>query len=120
MKRLFLTVVVMLSMTMTFAEGEKMTGVDNAEAYEMNINTVMLSRGLGLKAEQFAEVDELAKAFSADMASVAAANKEARKAMMDNAIKKNLRGMHSVLNRKQYKTYLLILNATINNRGLND
>ena len=119
MKRLFITVVAVLSMTMTFAEEEKMTAVENTTAYEMTINTTKLSRALGLTAEQYAEVDEINKAFSADMTSVAAADKGSRKAMMANAIKKDLRGMHSVLTREQYKMYLRILDATINNRGLN-
>jgi hypothetical protein len=54
------------------------------------------------------------------MMSVAAANKESRKTMMMNAISKDLRYMRIVLDSKQYKKYLLLLNFTLNNRGLND
>ena len=40
MKRLFLTVMALLSMTMTFAENEKLNSVDNANAYNMSVNYV--------------------------------------------------------------------------------
>lgn len=111
--------VAVLGMTVaTFAEGEKMTGTDNVQAYNITINTSMLGRALKLSEEQLVVVDEINKEFSADMTSVAAADKESRKAMMDEAVKKDLRSMHEVLNRKQYKTYVRILDATITNRGL--
>ena len=35
-----------------------------------------------------------------------------------NAINNDLRFMRSVLNKKQYKRYLLLLNTTLVNRGL--
>ena len=38
MKRLFLTVVAVLSMTMTFAEDEKLNNVESAKAYNMEVN----------------------------------------------------------------------------------
>ena len=39
--------------------------------------------------------------------------------MMKNAIDREVRFMHIVLNEKQYKKFLLLLNVTLNNRGLN-
>ena len=116
---MFLTVMVMLSMTMTFAEGEKMNGVDNANAYNMTVNYASLSRALDLTSEQLAAVEEIHEMFCADMTSIASANKSSRKAMMNNAVMKNLREMHYVLDNKQYRTYVKLLNITINNRGLN-
>ena len=38
MKRLFMVVVAMLSMTMTFAENENAANLNNAEAYNMTVN----------------------------------------------------------------------------------
>ena len=120
MKRLFLTVVAVLSMTMTtFAEGEEMNNVDNVSAYDMTVNSKSLARALDLTDDQLVAVEEINAVFSADMLSVAAANKEARKAMMNNAVAKTLREMHYVLDNGQYRRYLMLLNTTINNRGLN-
>jgi hypothetical protein len=38
--------------------------------------------------------------------------------MGEQAVKKDVRYMHYILNEKQYKTYLLLLNTTLKNRGL--
>ena len=38
MKRLFLVVVAMLSMTMTFAENENAANLNSTEAYNMTVN----------------------------------------------------------------------------------
>ena len=37
----------------------------------------------------------------------------------DKAISKDLKYMHYLLNDKQYRTYVMLLNTTLNNRGLN-
>ena len=119
MKRLFLTVIAVLGITMTtLAEGEEMNNVDNVSAYDMTVNYNSLRRALSLTDEQLTAVKEIHEVFCADMTSIAAANKEARVAMTGNAVKKNLREMHYVLDNHQYRTYLRILNVTINNRGL--
>lgn len=44
MKRLFLTVVAMMSLTLTFAENENMNSVNNAEAYNLSVNMNALSK----------------------------------------------------------------------------
>ena len=38
---------------------------------------------------------------------------------MEKAVKKDLKYMNYILNKEQYRKYLLVLNATFNNRGLN-
>ena len=48
----------------------------------------------------------------------ATAEADERESMVDQAVKKDVRYMHYVLNDKQYKTYLMLLNATLQNRGL--
>ena len=121
MKRLFLTVMAVLGIAVTtFAEGEKMNGADNASAYEMTVNYASLSRTLNLTDEQAEAVEEIHGAFCADMAAIASADKASRRAMMDNAVVKELRMLRLVLDRDQYRKYLMLLNATINNRGLNE
>ena len=109
----------MLSMTMTFAEDENLNKVENVNAYRMEVNYSKLGEALNLSSDQMEAVQCIHDAFCADMISVAAANKESRKAMMKNAINKDLRFMRYVLDEKQYKKYLMLLNTTLNNRGLN-
>lgn len=43
---------------------------------------------------------------------------ESRKAVTKNAVDKNLRYMKMFLSEKQYKKYVMLLNATLTNRGI--
>ncbi len=116
MKRLFLIVVAVLSMTATFAKDEK---VNNVEAYDMTVNYYRLGESLGLNIDQLEAVEDIHKAFCADMMNAANASNDDRKAVMDKAITKDLKYMHYVLTDSQYHKYVMLLNVTLNNRGLN-
>ena len=119
MKRLFLTVVAVLSMTMTFAENEKLNNVDNASAYNMAVNYDRLADFLGLSIDQAEAVQDIHTSFCADMMNAAGANADERESMVKKAVVKDLKYMRYVLTSEQYQKYLMLLNATFNNRGLN-
>ncbi len=118
MKRLFLTVMAVLSMTMTFAEDENLNTTNNMQAYNMEVNYNKLGEALDLTSDQLEAVKDVHQMFCTNMMSAAAASEESREAMMKNAINMDLRYMRSILNYKQYKHYLLLLNTTLVNRGL--
>lgn len=118
MKRMIFAVAAMLSMTMAFADNENTNSVNNAEAYNMNINMNMLSRALDLTGDQKASVADIHKVFCAEMGFAGQSSKEERGTMMNKAINKDLAYMHTVLNEEQYKKYVMLLNATMVNRGL--
>ena len=115
MKKIVLTLVAMLSMTMAFAEGENTNVVNDIQAYDMTVNYRKLGQALGLTLDQMESVEDVHKTFCAEMLNAAVAPKDDRKAM-----EKDLKYMHYILDRDQYRKYLLLLNATINNRGLNN
>ncbi len=119
MKKMLLTVVAMLCMTTAFAEDKNLNGVNGMEAFKMEVNYGKLGEALSLTRDQLEAVRDIHQAFCADMMSVAAASGDSQKAMMMNAINKDLGFMRIVLSAKQYRLYLRILNATLNNRGLN-
>lgn len=119
MKRLFLTVMAVLSMTMTFAENEELNTVSNANAYKMSVNYDKLADALDLTFDQLEAVQDIHSEFCADMMNAGSANASERKAMVKEALAKDLKHMRSVLSGEQYHTYLKLLNATIVNRGLN-
>ena len=119
MKRLFLTVVAVLSMTMTFAENEELNKVDNANSYNMSVNYDKLADCLGLTLDQAELVQDIHTSFCADMLNASQAESVERKAMVSKAIEKDLTYMHAVLTKEQSRKYLLLLNTTFNNRGLN-
>ena len=115
---MILTIVAMLSMTMAFAENENAASVNNVEAYDMSVNMNKLSEALALNADQIEAVKEIHHTFAAEMMFAAQYNKEERDARVNEAIDKDVKWMRYVLNEKQMRKYLVLLNTTINNRGL--
>lgn len=120
MKRLFLMVVAMLSMTMAFAENESVANIENVEAYDLNVNMNKLGKALRLNSDQMDAVKEINQMFANEMRFAAEMSREDRVAFMDKALKKNVLYMDYVLNKEQYRKYLLLLNLTLRNRGLID
>ena len=116
---MMMTLVAMLSMTTAFAEGENTNAVANVEAYKMDININKLSDALKLADEQKAAVENIHHVFSTEMVYAAQYGNSEREAMVKHAIDTDVKRMRYVLSEDQMRTYLLLLNTTINNRGLN-
>ena len=120
MKKIILTFVALMSMTtIAFAEGEDAKATNAVAVYDMTVNYGKLADALGLSMDQLESVEDVHKTFCVEMMSAANASKDERKPMVDKAIEKNLKYMHYILNTNQYRKYLLLLNTTMNNRGLN-
>ena len=119
MKKMILTLVAVMIMTMAFAVGENTKAANTVAAYDMTVNYGKLAQALGLSSDQLESVEDVHKTFCIEMMNAANAPKDERKAMVDKAIEKNLKYMHYILNNSQYSKYLLLLNTTMNNRGLN-
>lgn len=109
----------LLSMTMTFAENENTKNVSNVEAYDMSVNMRKLSVALGLTTDQMEAVENIHNTFNAEMQMAAHAEENDRQERVKKAVERDIKWMHYVLNDKQYRTYLTLLNTTLNNRGLN-
>lgn len=118
MKKIVLTLVALMSMTMTFAENESAANLNTTEAYSMNINMKKLSQALNLSKDQMEAVAEIHQTFSAEMMFAAQYGKDERTKMVDKAINKDLAYMNYILNKEQYRKYLTLLNVTLVNRGL--
>jgi len=116
---MILTLVAMLSMTTAFAEGENAASVNNVEAYKLNVNMNKLSSALELADDQKEAVADIHHTFASELMFAAQYGKDDRKALVARAIENDVKWMRYVLNDKQYHTYLVLLNTTINNRGLN-
>ncbi len=117
---MILTMVAMFSMTMAFAEGENVNSVNNLAAYDMSCNMNKLAEALSLTGDQREAVDNIYQTFTAEMMFAAQYySNDQRNEMVKKAINKNIAWMNYVLNEKQRRTYLMLLNTTINNRGLN-
>ena len=118
MKRLFLTTLAVLSMTMTFAESEETKRVKNEEAYDMSVNMRRLSVTLGLTIDQMEVVENIHNTFNAEMQQAASAEEADRQKLVDKAVERDIKWMYYVLDKKQYNDYLTLLTTTLNNRGL--
>jgi Cu/Ag efflux pump CusA len=115
---MILTLAAMLSMTTAFAEGENAASVNNVEAYELNVNMNKLSSALNLADDQKEAVAEIHHTFASELMFAAQYSNNDRKALVDRAIENDVKWMRYVLNDKQMRTYLTLLNTTLNNRGL--
>ena len=111
--------VAMMTMTVANAENENNNTVQATNAYDMTVNMRKLAVTLGLTTDQMEAVQDIHHQFCNEMMLAAQAEgEEERKALMEQAVKKDVRYMHYVLEDKQYKTYLILLNTTLYNRGL--
>ena len=119
MKKMILTLVAMLSMTTAFAEGEMSMGANNMEAYELNVNMNKLSEALELADDQKEAVADIHHTFASELMFAAQYGANDRKKLVARALDNDVKWMRYVLNDKQFRTYLTLLNSTINNRGLN-
>ena len=116
MKKIMVLAVAMFAMaTATFAADEE---TNATAAYNMNIKMSSLADALSLNIDQVEAVADVHKNFTADMMNAATAKGEERSAMIDKAVLKDLKYMHSILNDSQYRKYVMLLNATLMNRGL--
>ena len=118
MKKIMILAVALLSMTTTFAADENASATAATAAYNMNIKMGPLADALSLNIDQVEAVADVHKNFTAEMMNAAIAPAEERDAMVGKAINKDLKYMHTILSEKQYRKYLMLLNATLKNRGL--
>ena len=119
MKKIVLMFVAMMTMTVANAENENTNTVTTTNAYDMKVNIRKLGNVLGLNRDQMEVVEDIHREFCNEMLLASQANGDERRALVNEAVKKDIRYMHYVLSDKQYKKYLLLLNTTLNNRGLN-
>ena len=119
MKKYFIMLVMMLTMSVySFAEESTTTKMAETERYELKINHRKLACVLDMSSDQMEMSYGIISELESDMMFAAVMNtEESRNAIVANAVKKNIKNMHYVLNDKQYKKYLMLLNLTLENRG---
>ncbi len=113
-----MSLMVMMTMTMAFAENEEGNATNSANAYDISVNMHSLSRTLNLSSDQYEFVEDVMHAFSAELQNVATATEDERQPMISKIVNKNLAATRSILTKAQYHKYLMLLNVTLNNRGL--
>ena len=85
----------------------------------ISVNTTKLAQALNANNDQAEAIHYTMNMLDIATQSIAYEKEgEARRKMLENAVKDNVRLMRGVLNDKQFKRYLTLLNVTLVNRGL--
>ena len=121
MKKVFLMMVMLFAMSVySFAEDNNATEIERIERYDIKVNTRKLGDYLQLTTDQFDAVESVTDEFSNDMIFAAVECGDTNRGVVTkNAVGKNVRYMSYILNKEQMRKYLLVLNATLNNRNIN-
>ena len=119
MKKVILTVVAVLSMTTAFAANDPINGNgNNTSVYELNVNMKQLAKTLSLTEGQKYEVEGIMDTFAKELKEAGESEELYRSMRVKEAINKDVKNMRRVLNKKQMRTFLNVLNSTVSNRGL--
>ena len=118
MKKIVLTVVAAMTITLSFAKTENTTAVKEVENYGITFDLHRLAVKLDLTFDQMDAVKAISDNLNEDLAKAAAAKRFERPALVHKAIEKDARNMRYILNDKQYETYMKLLRATLRNRFL--
>lgn len=120
MKKYLIMLVMLFTMSVySFAEDNNATEIERIERYNVKVNTNKLADYLQLTSDQFDAVETVTDEFSNDLMFAAIQNSESsRNVITKNLIEKNVKYMSYILNKNQMRKYLVVLNATMNNRGI--
>ena len=116
MKKIVLSMMLLMSMTVAMADNDNNEAANSA--YEFNVNVYKLGSTLGFSSDQYTFMANVMEAFSDDMKLAGCASTEDRKGLTHMAIQRNLSAVRTLLTKKQYRKYLMLLNANLLNRGL--
>uniref|UniRef100_A0AB33J165 DUF4168 domain-containing protein n=1 Tax=Prevotella sp. GTC17253 TaxID=3236793 RepID=A0AB33J165_9BACT len=113
-----MSLVVLFGMTAVFAEETQTTAVEGSNAFNINFNLRKLAEALSLSSDQRLIAEDVHKAFAIEMSNAAVAPKDDKRKMVERAVANDIRHMRYVLNQEQFDRYVLLLNTTLENRGL--
>lgn len=120
MKKIAIALAMLFTMTTaTMAENNNVETTTSVEAFNFKININSLTRALNLSKDQQEMYVDIMKSFERNMDLAAKMPTEERKMRLArNTVRTNLRDMKCVLDTDQFRTYLMILNTTLYNRGI--
>ena len=116
MKKIILTVVATMMMTISFAETKNANAVKNVDESGLTFDLRRLAVTLDLTDTQMEAVKVISENFNDELISATSARRFQRHALIDQAIRKDAKQMRNVLNDKQFNTYMQLLGVTLQNR----
>lgn len=119
MKKMIITFILMYIVSpVAFADTQNGLHTDSVTAYYMDINIEALTTALGLNEDQVETVADFHTIFNKEMIIAGNAASDERETLVNYAVEKNTTNMSYILTKEQYDKYVMILNATLTNRGL--
>ena len=118
MKKMFLIVVAMMSMTIASAKTNNSTFVKVERNYDMSLDVRRLAVKLELNDAQMEAVQNICTNFNREMNEAATTRGMKREAMIDRAVGKNVKNMRYVLDKGQFRTYMTLLGTTLHNQHI--
>ena len=118
MKKIALTLVAMMTLTLGYAKTDNLKPVNNADRYDMSCDMRRLAAKLDLTDAQMEAVEAIQQSFNNDMQEIATARHFERRFLVHEAVRKDAHQMQRVLNDKQFNTYMMLLGTTLRNKGL--
>ena len=112
MKKIALTLVALMAVTMSFAKSS------TDKRFDMSCDIYRLSVTLDLDEQQMDAVEMIQDNFSNEMQSLASLKGRQLRHGIHQTVRKDAQQMRKVLNDKQFNTYMRILLATLRNRNL--
>ncbi len=122
MKKIAISVVTMMMVTFGYAEtnqGHRMMFMDRQPAnYDMSFDVNRLAAKLDLDAYQMEAVQVIQNCFNDEVQEAATSRGLQRRHLVHQAVRKDVQQMRRVLNEDQFDTYMMLLGATLKNKGL--
>ena len=118
MKKIVLTMTAMLAVLTASAANVNSQEPADTKAYEWHVNMNKLNDVLGLTSEQWEDMVSINSVMDADLKKAFKADGDIRNTEVQRALTRNVKMTKQVLNDKQMRVYLRLLNFTVNNRGL--
>ena len=115
MKKIALTFVAVMMMTISYAETANRHAVANVQETGLTFDLRRLAVTLDLDENQMDAVKIISDNLNDELATAATAHRFERHALVERAIRKDARHMRNVLNDKQYETYMKLLRTTLRN-----
>ena len=112
MKKIALTLVALMAVTMSFAKSSA------DRRFDMSCDIYRLSVTLNLDEQQMDAVEEIQENFSNEMKSLSTLKGRQLRHGIHQTVRKDAEQMRQVLNPEQFHTYMRILFATLHNRNL--
>ena len=112
MKKVILSLVALMTVTMSFAKSSA------DKRFDMSCDIYRLSVTLDLDEQQMDAVEAIQDNFSSEMQALASEKGPWQRHGIHQAVRKDAEQMRKVLNDKQFHAYMRILFATLRNRNL--